>query len=342
MERGPTLDRELALRGQGYHAIAGLDEVGRGSWAGPVVACAIILPLDSPTLLEELAGIRDSKRLTASRRAEFYDQILSTGAAPAVGVASAAQVDSLGIVSATKLAMSRALDRLPLPPDYLLVDGFPLAYRGLPHEGIPGGDDRCVSIAAASIVAKVVRDGMMVGLGQVYPGYDFAQHKGYGTSRHRDALHLEGPCPIHRLSYAPVRLVASNKQARLTSRSAHRTAAQVGRQGEQLAAAHLEELGWVVCEMNYRCAAGEMDIIALDGRCLAFVEVRTRRGRSHGLPVESITSAKKKRLIEVAETYLQEHSSQPLDWRIDVVSILMSGGGRVQQMELLRNAVEES
>jgi ribonuclease HII len=340
MERGPTLDRELALRRQGYHAIAGIDEVGRGSWAGPVVACATILPLDSPTLLEELAGIRDSKRLTASRRAEYYDRICRTGAASGVGVASAAQVDSLGIVPATKLAMSRALDRLPLPPDYLLVDGFPLAYHGLPHEGIAGGDDRCISIAAASIVAKVVRDGMMVGLSEVYPGYDFDQHKGYGTSRHRRALHHKGPCPIHRFSYAPLRLVATDKQEQRSGSGPERTTAQVGRRGEQLAAAHLEELGWVICEMNYRCAAGEMDIVALDGECLAFIEVRTRRGRSHGLPVESITSAKKRKLIEVAETYLQEHSSQPFDWRIDVVSILMSGGGRVQEMELLRNAVE--
>jgi putative endonuclease len=93
--------------------------------------------------------------------------------------------------------------------------------------------------------------------------------------------------------------------------------------------------------MNYRCAAGEMDIVALDGECLTFVEVRTRRGRSHGLPVESITSGKKRKLIEVAATYLQEHNSLPLDWRIDVVSILMSSGGRVQQMELLKSAVEE-
>jgi ribonuclease HII len=341
MESGPTLDRELALRRQGYRAIAGLDEVGRGSWAGPVVACATILPLDSPTLLEELAGIRDSKRLTASRRAGFYDRICRIGAAFRVGVASAAQVDFLGIVPATRLAMSRALDRLPLPPDYLLVDGFPLAYRGLPHEGIPGGDDRCVSIAAASIVAKVVRDGMMVGLGQVYPGYGFAQHKGYGTPGHREALYRKGPCPIHRLSYAPLRLMASDGQVQRARRSPEQTAAQVGRRGEQLAAAHLEELGWVICEMNYRCAAGEMDIVALDGECLAFVEVRTRRGRSHGLPVESITLAKKRKLIEVAETYLQEHNSLPLDWRIDVVSILMSGGGRVKEMELLKSAVEE-
>jgi uncharacterized protein (TIGR00252 family) len=237
--------------------------------------------------------------------------------------------------------MSRALDRLPFPPDYLLVDGFPLAYRGLPHEGIPGGDDRSVSIAAASIVAKVVRDGMMVGLDQVYPGYDFAQHKGYGTPGHREALHRKGPCPIHRLSYAPVRLVASDRPVPRAGRTPQRTATQVGRRGEQLAAAYLEELGWVICETNYRCAAGEMDIVALEGDCLAFVEVRTRRGRSHGSPVESITFAKKKKLIEVADTYLQEHNSLPLDWRIDVVSVLMSGGGEVQQIELFRNAVEE-
>ncbi|HUW95085.1 MAG TPA: ribonuclease HII [Anaerolineae bacterium] len=340
MESGPSLERELALRRQGYRAIAGLDEVGRGSWAGPVVACAAMLPVDSASLADDLAGIRDSKRLSPRRRTEFHHRIRGLGVPFEVGVVSAPHVDHLGIVAATKLAMSRALDRLPLVPDYLLVDGFPLLYRDLPHEGIIRGDDRSVSIAAASIVAKVVRDGMMVSLDRLYPGYGFARHKGYGTPQHREALYRKGPCPIHRLSYAPMRLMRDEGGREQSEVRSRRSAAGVGRLGEELASRHLEERGYVVCETNYRCAVGEMDIVALDGECLAFVEVRTRRSKKFGLPVESITKAKQQKLIEVAETYLQEHGSSTADWRIDVVSVQMSPRGTVEHIDLIKNAVE--
>jgi ribonuclease HII len=340
MDSGPSLERELALRRQGYRAVVGLDEVGRGSWAGPVVACAAALPLDSAGLMDELAGIRDSKRLTPSRRTEFYHRLGGLDVAFEVGVVSAPQVDQLGIVAATRLAMSRALDRLPITPDYLLVDGFPLIYRGLPHEGIIRGDDRSVSIAAASIVAKVVRDGMMVSLDRVYPGYGFASHKGYGTPRHRAALYSQGPCPIHRLSYAPMRLMGNEGGAERERPRSRRSSAAVGRLGEELAARYLEERGYVICEMNYRCAVGEMDIVALDGECLAFVEVRTRRSKRFGSAAESITRAKQRKLIEVAETYLQEHESWSADWRIDVVSVQMSLQGEVERIGLIKNAVE--
>jgi len=115
---------------------------------------------------------------------------------------------------------------------------------------------------------------------------------------------------------------------------------ELGRVGEQMAAQHLERQGYVICEMNYRCTAGEMDIVALDGECLAFIEVRTRRSKKFGSPEESITAAKKQKLIEVAQTYLQEHESLPLDWRIDVVSIQLSRRGKLQHLELIKNAVQ--
>ena len=341
MGSGPSLDLEVALRKEGYRAVAGLDEVGRGAWAGPVVACAAILPLGSRRLSEDLEGIRDSKLLTPRRRAHFDSRIRRVALALGVGVVSSARVDELGIVAATKLAMTRALDRLPMLADYLLVDGFPLAYSGLPHQGIRGGDDRCVSIAAASIVAKVARDGMMVGLDSVYRGYGFARHKGYGTPQHREALYRRGVCPIHRLSYAPMRLMTDRQGEMGQEGSIGRGSAAVGRLGEQLAAKHLEEQRYVICEMNYRCPVGEMDIVALDGDCLAFVEVRTRRGRKFGSPAESITAAKRQKLIEVAQTYLQEHESGPVAWRIDVVSVQMSRRGTLQQLDLIKNAVEE-
>jgi ribonuclease HII len=340
MASGPSLDRELALRRQGYHVVAGLDEVGRGAWAGPVVACAAVLPLGLPTLEEDLVGIRDSKRLTPARRSQFHERISKLAVSLGLGVVSSSRLDELGVVAATKLAMKRALDGLAVSPDYLLVDGFPLAYRGLPHVGLPGGDDLCMSISAASIVAKVERDRMMVILDGVYPGFDFGQHKGYGTPRHREALERLGPCPVHRLSYAPMKYTFEGQGVNPGQTGASNRRAQLGRRGERMAAKHLEEQGYVICQTNYRCEVGEMDIVALDGECLAFVEVRTRKSRKYGSPEESITAAKRQKLIEVAQTYLQEHESEPLDWRIDVVSIQLSPQGEMERLALIKNAVE--
>ena len=340
MGSGPSLEQERELQRQGHCAIAGLDEAGRGAWAGPLVAGAAILPLDSPTLGQDLAGLRDSKRLTPPRRAWFYERIFHRASALGVGVVSSNVLDELGVVATTKLAMTRALDDLATPADYLLVDGFPLDYHGTPNKGVVGGDDLCFSIAAASIVAKVVRDRMMVALDRVFPGYAFGQHKGYGTPQHREALYRMGYSPIHRLSYAPMRFMIGENGLREEKGEKRYGPRELGILGERMAAQHLEEQGYVICELNYRCAVGEMDVVALDGESLAFVEVRTRRSKKFGSPEESITAAKKQKLIEVAQTYLQEHESLPLDWRIDVVSVRLSRRGRLEHLEVIKSAVE--
>lgn len=319
--------------------VAGIDEVGRGAWAGPVVACAIVLPLESERLSEDLSGIRDSKRLSPALRLEFYQRIREVALAVGVGLVSSAGVDELGIAAATRLAMGRALDRLPVTPEYLLIDGFPLAEHRLSQEAIVRGDMECTSIASASVVAKVVRDGMMVALDGIYPGYGFAQHKGYGTAGHRQALGRKRLSPIHRLSFSPMSLLTGPAEADCHSTS-QRSSMALGRRGEQMAARYLEEEGQVICQMNYRCAAGELDIVALDDDCVAFVEVRTRRSGKFGTPAESITAAKKRKLIEVAQTYLQENESLEVAWRIDVASVQMSRKGEVEDLTLIRNAVE--
>ena len=339
MESAPSLDRELALRDQGYRAVAGIDEVGRGAWAGPVVACATILPLESDRLSDDLSGIRDSKRLSPARRVEFYRRIHEVALAVGVGLVSSAGVDELGIAAATRLAMSRAIDHLPVAPEYLLIDGFPLAEHRLPQEAVVRGDMQCASIASASVVAKVVRDRMMVALDGVYPGYGFAQHKGYGTAGHREALGRKRLSPLHRRSFSPMSLLTDPAAACRESTSKG-SRLGLGRWGEQMAARYLEDEGQVICQMNYRCAAGEVDIVALDDDCLVFVEVRTRRSRRFGTPAESITAAKKRRLIEVAQTYLQENESLEVPWRIDVASIRMSRKGELEDLTLIRNAVE--
>jgi len=200
----PNLDTERELWSQGHSLVAGLDEAGRGAWAGPVVAAAVILPRDHPGLMQALRGVRDSKALTPEERARWLPRIRRVALAVGVGMVPPWDIDTLGIVPATRLAMLRALDNLRLRPQALVVDGLKLPDCLLPQICFYRADVRCMSVAAASVVAKVARDELMIGLEQRYPGYHFARHKGYGTPQHRAALESLGPTPIHRWTFAPV------------------------------------------------------------------------------------------------------------------------------------------
>ena len=196
-------DQEEALLDRGYSYVAGIDEVGRGPLAGPVVAGVVILPpRPQGTWLD---GIRDSKAMTAPQRDRSYDAILENAWASATGQASALEIDEMGIVPATALAMKRALDSLALMPQFLLIDAFPLPDVDIPQKAIVRGDALSLSIAAASIVAKVTRDRIMVELDREYPEYGFAGHKGYGSAEHIRKIEMLGPCPAHRYSFAPIR-----------------------------------------------------------------------------------------------------------------------------------------
>jgi ribonuclease HII len=201
----PDLDHEDQLWAQGFCRVAGLDEAGRGAWAGPVVAAAVILPPGEPELMTDLAGVRDSKRLTAARREAMLELIQEHAVALGVGAVPADEIDFLGIVPATRKAMHLALQKLVPPADCLLIDYLLLPDISLPQQSWPKGDARVLSIAAASIVAKVSRDRIMVDLEADLSGYGFAQHKGYGTPQHRAALAALGPSAVHRLSFAPLR-----------------------------------------------------------------------------------------------------------------------------------------
>jgi ribonuclease HII len=186
--------------------IAGLDEAGRGALAGPVVAAAVILPLDNPAALAELSEVNDSKQLTAKTRERLFSRITQHATAYGVGLESAAVIDEIGIVAATKRAMVTAVSQLSPAAQYLLIDGrIRLKTVPLPQQAVIRGDGLSLSIAAASILAKVTRDRLMVALDAYYLPYGFAQHKGYGTLQHRTAIEKYGPAPIHRYSFAPIR-----------------------------------------------------------------------------------------------------------------------------------------
>ena len=201
----PTLDKEKALYKQGFSFVAGIDEAGRGAWAGPVVAAAVILPPDQANLAEVLAPVNDSKQMSPPQRERAFDLIQTVAMAIGIGVGSHRCIDRRRIVAATRQAMARALTNLSLPPDYLLIDALPLPSIPLPQQAFPKADSISLSVAAASIIAKVSRDRLMGLLDQRYSGYQFARHKGYGTKAHQAALSRLGPCPIHRYSFAPIR-----------------------------------------------------------------------------------------------------------------------------------------
>ena len=191
---------ENQVRQNGFARIAGIDEAGRGPLAGPVVAAGVVLPT-----FFSVAGVNDSKKLTEKKRNDLYDKIFSQADAVGVGVAVPEEIDALNILRASLLAMARAVANLSVIPDYLLIDGTFQIDADFPQRAIPKGDAKSISIAAASIIAKVTRDRLMLEYSETYPEYEFHRHKGYPTRMHRDAIKTFGCCPIHRKSFKGVK-----------------------------------------------------------------------------------------------------------------------------------------
>lgn len=209
----PTLVLEQLLWEAGFHYLAGIDEAGRGALAGPVAAAAVILPPD-PTLEQTLVGVRDSKQMTPAEREYWAPHIRRFCLAWGVGFASVDEVDEMGILGATCLAARRALESLSRMPDWLITDFLLLREMGLPQTALIKGDQRSLSVAAASVLAKTSRDALLREFDSRYPGYGFARHKGYGTPAHRAAIQRLGICPLHRRSFTCL-----PKSSKLTYRS---------------------------------------------------------------------------------------------------------------------------
>ena len=198
IERAHTmLHFERTAQSQGFARVAGVDEAGRGPLAGPIVAAAVILS-------GSIIGINDSKQLTYEEREAFYETLMGGEHHVGVAVIAPSDIDQQGIQQANYQAMAQAIDQLLPAPDYLLIDGYKVPGLRPPQERIIKGDSRSQSIAAASVIAKVTRDRLMLEYDEAYPAYGFAAHKGYGTQAHLDAIAEYGPCPIHRMSFAPL------------------------------------------------------------------------------------------------------------------------------------------
>ncbi len=196
----PTLERERALWAKGYQIVAGVDEVGRGPIAGPVIAAAVVLPPGQ----EPIDGLRDSKMLSAKQRERLTEEIRRAALAWALGGASVREIDELNIRRATALAMRRAIEHLPRSPDYILVDGNPVPELERDHESVVGGDRLCQTVSAAAVLAKCARDCLMARLAPRYPDFGWDHNKGYATQDHLSALARSGPSPHHRMSFSPV------------------------------------------------------------------------------------------------------------------------------------------
>ena len=346
-ETGPTFAFESDCRRSGFRVIAGIDEAGRGALAGPVVAGAVVLPADMSQ--EHIDLIDDSKKLSTGQRERAFDVIRTYASAYGVGVVPNNRIDELGIVPSTKLAMRDAIRAIRWRIDFLLIDAVTNIGIATPSKSIIRGDSKSLSIAAASIVAKVTRDRIMTDdLESQYSGYGFAQHKGYGTAAHMEALQKFGPCPIHRRTFKPVaQIIADKSWAFLSATSASNIASRgemnlprgLGLNAEEAAANHLRQLGYRIIDRNYKTRHGEIDIIAKIGTEWVFVEVKGRNSTKFGRPIEALTPAKLHRIENVALAYLaSEVGSKIVDWRIDFVGVTRSPDGRSLDFEIVRNA----
>lgn len=283
---------------------AGMDEAGRGPLAGAVVTACVVMPPE-PLLL----WVDDSKKLSETRRESLYEEIIQTALFWQIGQASAEEIDTLNILGATRLAMRRASERAPC--DLFLCDDVPhLQLPGAEVRCMVKGDQRCYSIAAASILAKVTRDRQLREMDQRYPGYGFAKHKGYGTAEHIQALRRLGPCPEHRRSF-----IAKFVQGQRMNRRS------IGQAGEDAALAHLTAQGMQLKARNYCIRGGEVDLIMRDGEYTVFVEVKLRNNARYGTGREAVSPAKIVRICKAALRYIIEEGLHDTPVRFDVVEV---------------------
>ena len=211
--KSPDLSLEEAAWGKGYRVIAGIDEAGRGAWAGPVAAAAVVLPPPSLELGRRLDGVRDSNTLSERQRDRLFDLILREALAVGVGMVGIDVIVDEGIAAATRFAMAEAVGALDSRPDLLLIDYVRLPQLPIPQKSIRRGDAKSLSIAAASIIAKVSRDRLMVEAAATYPAYGFERHKGYGTRAHREVLSERGFTAFHRHTWAPFQVFRDQRSA---------------------------------------------------------------------------------------------------------------------------------
>jgi len=293
--------------------IAGVDEVGRGPLAGPVVAAAVILPKD-----HTIEGLRDSKKISKKRRESLFPLIYEQAIDIGTGEVDVKTIDKINIREATFKAMKMALDDLSTIPDRALIDGHPLNDQSIPNEGIIGGDDKVDSIKAASIIAKVTRDRIMKEYSIIFPEYGFENHSGYGTKIHIEALEKYRATPIHRRSFKPVKnLMPTFKWLVDHDR--------ISWMGKKLAALHLKKSGTSVMDLDWEgISNNSIDIVAKDNDHLIFVDVNTYYKNQDDLKKYNEVDRLKKTMLPAMNLYLSDKLAVS-NFRIDSISVILSG-----------------
>jgi len=292
--------------------IAGVDEVGRGPLAGPVVAAAVILPKD-----HTIEGLRDSKKISKKRRESLFPLIYEQAIDIGTGEVDVKTIDKINIREATFKAMKMALDDLSTIPDRALIDGHPLNDQSIPNEGIIGGDDKVDSIKAASIIAKVTRDRIMKEYSIIFPEYGFENHSGYGTKIHIEALEKYRATPIHRRSFKPVKnLMPTFKWLVDHDR--------ISWMGKKIAALHLKKSGMSVMDLDWEgISNNSIDIVAKDNDHLIFVDVNTYYKNQDDLKKDNEVDRLKKTMLPAMNLYLSDKLAVS-NFRIDSISVILS------------------
>jgi ribonuclease HII/Holliday junction resolvase-like predicted endonuclease len=308
-----------------FGPFAGVDEAGRGPLAGPLVACAVVFPGDF-----RLAGIADSKTLSDGRRRELVPGILGGAMASGTGTVTPDEIDSLGMAEAVRTAFRRAMEPVASPGLSFLVDGNPVSGLRHPCRFLVKGDSHSASVAAAGILAKVTRDDMMLEMDRVYPLYGFARHKGYGSREHLEALRRNGPCPIHRRTFAPLKHEFREGLFRDLPPNA-------GRLAEDYAAEWLAGAGWRVLHRNWRTRNGELDIVAEKNGVAVFAEVKHALEGAQHLALAKVDSLRRRRIAAAAAEWLSVSGFRG-DCRFDV--ILVTGYPGRFRAEAFENAFQ--
>ncbi len=311
--------------------ICGIDEAGRGPLAGPVAAGACILPPD-----HDMLYINDSKKLSEQKREELYEQITKEAVAWSVGIAEPSRIDEINILQATYEAMRQAISQLSPAPAVLINDAVQIPGISIPQVPVVKGDAKCLSVAAASILAKVTRDRLMREYDSLYPVYGFAANKGYGSKEHIAALEKYGPCPIHRRTFITHFALPGETPADLQEPEQSRRS--LGTEMETAAAAYLQEQDVRILEKNFRSRHGEIDLIGEEKGVLCFVEVKYRSSCQLGAPEEAVHLQKQETICRTADYYrLVHHLEQTRPLRFDVVAMERKQSGEIE-IRWIKNA----
>ncbi len=286
--------------------IVGIDEVGRGPWAGPLVVGAVVLPDGF-----DLPGLTDSKKLSAKRRDVLAAQIKERASGWGLGWVHAAELDAVGLSKALRLATIRAMEAITVPYHEIIIDGtinfLQETGKGAYVTTLPKADALIPAVSAASIVAKVARDAYMAGLDVEYPGYGFGSHVGYGTAKHRQALDTLGITPQHRKSFKPIAAMIPASQAEVAVRSVLPTSTSIGHAFEVRVAEDLEKQGYIITHRNWKTRSCEIDIIAQKAATTYFVEAKYRQKDQQGDGFDAVGPKKQRQMAKAAKLFIAQN-----------------------------------